>query len=148
MKQRILALDIGEVRVGVAISDQLLMLAHPYKTIHWKNRNDFIHQLKKIIQSEMVGHLVVGIPYTMRGTHSRQTDKVLELFDVLSQELDIPIIKMDERLTTMLAHRQLQAGGKKASRNRDIIDQVAAVNILQSYLDKLRISASQKDDTL
>jgi len=138
MIKPILALDIGRVRVGVAISDKLRMFAHPFKTIQWKNQGDFLNQIKHIIQAEAIGHLVLGIPYTLKGTNSQQTDHVLKLYDIIVQELDVPVSKMDERLTTKLATQQLHAAGKKASRHRDIIDQVAAVNILQSYLDKMK----------
>lgn len=143
MIQRVLALDIGQVRIGVAISDKLMLFAHPFKTIQWKSIEDFITEIKQVIHTEDIGQLVVGVPYTLKGTKSQQTVRVLKLIDVLCAQLDVPISKMDERLTTRLAEQQLRASGKKASKHRDIIDQVAAVNILQSYLDKVRNTARQ-----
>jgi len=139
MHPKILALDIGSVRVGVAVSDGLRMLAHPLTTIQWQSEEQFIKQLGELVIENKSELLVIGVPYTMKGTDSEQTKKVLNLIDKIKQSLKIKIETIDERLTTKMAMNMLKDVNKKASRNRHIIDQLAAVNILQTYLDKTRI---------
>jgi len=139
MHPKILALDIGSVRVGVAISDGLRMLAHPLTTLKWKNEKQFIAELQNLIDDNTSDTLVVGIPYTLKGTDSEQTKKVKKLIDQLKQSLKIKIEIIDERLTTKMAENMLKEVNKKASKNRHIIDQMAAVNILQTYLDKTSV---------
>ncbi|RMH65332.1 MAG: Holliday junction resolvase RuvX [Calditrichaeota bacterium] len=137
MTHIILALDIGHVRIGVAVSDALGMLAHPVTTL--KARPDGsvpLEQLQKLIDEKGATRLVVGLPLTLKGEKSRQTVNVEKQIEYLKKHLNIPVETMDERLSTRLAGEQLRAAGKKASQNRHIIDQMAAVNILQLYLDK------------
>ncbi len=134
-KNKILGVDLGEKRIGLAISDTLGILAHPYKTVPWQGIKKLINDLQEIIKSEHIVQIVVGIPYTMQGTHSQKTDSMLHIVDQLKESMKIPIITVDERLTTKMAHQALHAVGKKPSKQRDKVDQIAAVFILQSYLD-------------
>lgn len=133
-----IALDIGSVRIGVAISDALGFLAHPYCTLKWKSIEKLIKNVQKIIEDEQIDTLIVGLPYTLKGTKSEQTKNIIKIIEQLREHISIPIETIDERLTTKLAETMLQQSGKQASKNRDIIDQIAAVNILQTYLDKVR----------
>ena len=135
---KILALDIGSVRVGVALSDGLGLLAHPLVTLKWKNKDELVNEVSKLIGEHDVNVMVVGIPYNMRGEESKQTKNILGITEFLKEKLDIIIEHQDERLTTKMAENMLKDVNKKASKNRDIIDQIAAVNILQIYLDKNR----------
>ena len=139
MHPKILALDIGSVRVGVAVSDGLRLLAHPLTTLKWKNEKFFLDDLRKLIIENRSNTLVVGIPYTLKGSESEQTKKVLKLVDLIKESIDIKIERIDERLTTKMAENMLKDVNKKASKNRHIIDQLAAINILQTYLDKTRV---------
>jgi putative pre-16S rRNA nuclease len=139
MVKKIIALDVGTVRIGVSISDGLGFMAHPLVTLKWKNSAVLIDDLKKLIAEKEISKIIVGMPYTLKGGLSEQTKKVIALIEELKNNLDTPIETVDERLTTKLAETMLRETGKKASRNRHIIDQVAAVNILQTYLDKTRI---------
>lgn len=134
-----MALDIGTVRIGLAISDGLGLYAHPYETIKWSGNASLVQKLKELIRTHNIAKLVIGLPYTMQKTESAQTKKVLEILKYISENITIPIEKIDERFTTKLAENILKSVNKKASKNRDIIDQIAAVNILQTYLDKNRI---------
>jgi len=136
MQNKLLGLDIGEKRVGVSISDALGMLAHPLKTIAWKNKDALILALKEIIQQEKIVSIVVGMPYTLKGGFSKKTEEISKLVIELKQGLAIPIHIQDERLTTKMAENALRSVGKKPSRERKQIDQIAAVYILQSYLDR------------
>ena len=139
LTSKILALDIGSVRTGVAISDALGLLAHPLKTLKWVNKEVLLKEVKDLTAENKVSVLVIGVPYTMKGTESEQTKNVLDISDFLKNALDVKIELQDERLTTKLAENMLKDVNKKASKNREIIDQIAAANILQTYLDKNRI---------
>ena len=138
MYEKILGIDLGERRIGLALSDGLGFLAHPLVTLPWKGTEALIKELNHIIERESVGKLVIGVPYTMRGTVSEKTEQVRRIIHELRQRLGVEIIEMDERLTTKMAEKVFQSLGKKPSKNRDKIDQLAAVFILQSYLDQLQ----------
>jgi len=133
---RYLALDIGEKRIGVALSDPSRLIAQPLKTIHFKTFEKFVAELKEILAEYQVEKIIVGLPLTLRGTHSRQTEKVLDMISRLEKALSLPIIQYDERLTTFQAEQTLRALGKKPSKERHRIDQLAAMHLLQTYLDE------------
>ncbi|NOX88016.1 MAG: Holliday junction resolvase RuvX [Calditrichaeota bacterium] len=135
---KILALDIGAKRIGVAVSDELLFFAHPLKTIEWRGFNGFLTEVDELIQQHSVTELVIGVPYTLNGAISKKTKQILDLINKLRKRLNIPIIEVDESLTTKMAHDALHRVGKKPSKNRHKIDQIAAVFILQEYLDSKR----------
>ncbi len=137
MQKKVLAADIGERRVGLALSDELGMLAHPFQTLNWSGVENFITAIKQIIAAENIDKLVIGIPYTLGGGLSKKTEEIKKISDQIRDRLDIEVIEIDERLTTKMAKQALHAVGKKPSKNRNKIDQVAAVYILQSYLDRL-----------
>jgi putative Holliday junction resolvase len=136
MNHRILAADIGERRVGLALSDELGMLAHPFQTLEWIGLEKFINEIKQIINDKKVDKLVIGIPYTLSGGLSKKTEEIKEICNQVRNQINIDVIEIDERLTTKMAEQALHAVGKKPSKNRNKIDQVAAVYILQSYLDR------------
>ena len=131
---RILALDIGEKRIGLSISDEMGIYGHPLQTLIFKGINSLIESLKDIIESKKIAELVIGIPYTLKGTLSEKTEEVLKIKQKISDQINIPIHEIDERFTTKMAEQTLKIVGKKPSKNRDIIDQIAAVHILQTYL--------------
>ena len=136
MEAKIIALDIGEKRIGTAVSDALGMFAHPLKTIIWKGYNRFVGELKELIAEQEAAAVVIGMPYTLKGTASKKTEDIQKLAAQLRESLDIEVIEEDERLTTKMAENALHAVGKKPSKQRNKIDQIAAVYILQSYLDR------------
>jgi putative Holliday junction resolvase len=138
MAVKVLGIDLGEKRVGVAISDALGMFAHPLVTLTWKNEETFINDIEKLAKENAVEKIVVGVPYTMKGTRSAKTEEVLEIIEIMRNKLKIQIIEIDERLTTKMAEQAFLAVGKKSSKNRHKIDQVAASYILQSYLDSIK----------
>jgi len=134
--KKILALDLGERRIGLAISDALHMLAHPLKTIEWHGIKSLLIDLAEIIENNDVDRVVVGLPYTMKGGFSKKTQQVSDIAAELRENLAVPVIEIDERLTTKMAEQALRNVGKQASRQRHKIDQIAATFILQSYLDR------------
>jgi putative holliday junction resolvase len=130
----ILALDFGRARIGVAVSDELQLLAHPLETIPTKERPE--SRVAKIVHEKKVDHIVVGIPKQMNGQIGIAATEVLEFVEKLRTILPCPIVTWDERLTTVAAHRALRDAGKKTRNTRRYVDQVAAQMILQSYLDR------------
>lgn len=135
---KILGLDIGSKRVGVAISDELAFLAHPLKTIPWKGYKIFAKEIENLINEHSITKIVVGVPYTLEGNFSQKTEEILRLIEKLRKRLTIPIVEIDESLSTKRAHDALHRVGKKPSKKRQQIDQIAAVFILQDYLDSIR----------
>jgi putative pre-16S rRNA nuclease len=130
----ILALDLGRARIGVAISDELQLLAHPLKTIPADNQ--FTSRLAQIIREKKVDRVVVGIPRQMNGQIGAAATEALRFVEKLRAILPCPVVTWDERLTTVAAHRALRDAGKKTRDTRGYIDQVAAQMILQGYLER------------
>jgi len=129
----ILALDFGRARIGVAISDDLQLLAHPLETIPTKERPE--SRIAKIVQNKKVDHVVAGVPRQMNGQIGTAAIEVLQFVEKLRAILPCPVVTWDERLTTVAAQRALRDAGKKTRHTRGYVDQVAAQMILQSYLD-------------
>ena len=130
----ILALDLGRARIGVAISDELQLLAHPLETIPADDQA--IPRLSHIIREKKVDHVVVGIPRQMNGQIGAAATEALRFVEKLRAILPCPVVTWDERLTTVAAHRALRDAGKKTRDTRGYVDQVAAQMILQGYLDR------------
>jgi len=137
---RILGLDFGRARIGVAISDELQMLAHPLETI--PAHEEPASRVAEIVREKQVDHVVAGIPRQMNGQIGTAATEVLEFVEKLRAILPCPVVTWDERLTTAAAHRALREAGKKTRNTRGYVDQVAAQMILQTYLDR---RAAQRD---
>ena len=137
---RILGLDFGRARIGVAISDELQMLAHPLETI--PANEEPASRVAEIVREKKVDHVVAGIPRQMNGQIGTAATEVLEFVEKLRAILPCPVVTWDERLTTVAAHRALRDAGKKTRHTRRYVDQVAAQMILQTYLDR---RAAQRD---
>jgi len=135
---RILAVDYGRRRIGLAVSDPMGLLAHPVRTVVVKSRKRALREIVETAERLQVEEIVVGMPVSLNGSHGPQWQETRQFVAELARELAIPIRGWDERLTTEAAHRQLRELGKKPSREKGIVDQLAAVHILQSYLDWLR----------
>lgn len=133
-KGRKLGLDFGSTRIGVAICDPDGILATPYSTI--QSGLDLISEITAICESEEIVAIVVGLPRSLNGEISHAANLVNGFIVELTSQLpDIPVLTFDERFTTTLASQALRASGRNAKEGRAVIDQIAAVNILQSYLD-------------
>jgi putative Holliday junction resolvase len=130
----ILALDLGRARIGVAISDELQLLAHPLETIPADAQAT--PRLAQIIREKKVDHVVVGIPRQMNGQIGIAATEALRFVEKLRTILPCRVVTWDERLTTVAAHRALRDAGKKTRDTRAYVDQVAAQMILQGYLDR------------
>jgi putative Holliday junction resolvase len=136
----ILALDFGRARIGVAISDELQLLAHPLETIPANQRAT--SRVVELVRERNVEHVVAGIPKRMNGQIGTAATEALEFVEKLRAVLPCPVVTWDERLTTVAAHRALRDAGKKTRHTRGYIDQVAAQMILQSYLDSRAANAA------
>ena len=139
----ILAVDFGHARVGVAISDELQLLAHPLETISANEHP--AARLAEIVREKKIDHVVVGIPRRMTGEVGSAATEVLKFVDKLRAILPCTVVTWDERLTTVAAHRALREAGKKTRATRGYVDQVAAQMILQGYLDRRQHMANAEE---
>jgi len=134
---RILALDHGTVRIGVAVSDVMKMMALPLEFIPADPFSKFLDRLKTLIQEKEIELIVIGLPRNMNGSYGPAALKVQEFAAVLKEAITVPIKLWDERLTSVQANRMLSDAGTKKSKQRAKVDQTAAALILQNYLDAM-----------
>jgi len=135
---RVMALDVGGRRIGVALSDSTRVLASPLTTLRAEPRARAIGQIAKLVADCEVDTLVVGLPLTLGGEIGPQAQLVQAFADELRAQLAVPIHLFDERLTTVAAERMMQALGIKPERRKERIDEVAASIILQDFLEAQR----------
>ena len=135
--KRILGIDYGEVRIGIALSDLTKTIAKPFSTITYKNFDHLLIQLNQIITENEVDKLVVGIPYNMKGEDTQQTIKVKEFASLVDKNLEVDIKFIDERLTSYEAEQVMHKMNIKTGFNKAKIDKIAASIILQEYLQTL-----------
>ena len=132
---RLLALDIGERRIGVALSDPMHIIASPHSIIDRKITPDYMDEIQKLISEQEVEALVIGLPLTLRNNVSQQTQKVQLFIQELNTELTLPIYTIDERLSSVSAKNALKLKGIKTGHNKGEIDKTAAAIFLQEFLD-------------
>jgi putative holliday junction resolvase len=135
---RFMGLDVGDRRIGVAVSDPLGLTAQPILTLVRVNRKQDLKSLTRLTRKYGCEEIVVGNPLYMSGDQSPQAAKAQAFAETLRKETGLPVHLWDERLTTTEAHRHLHAAGRPGSEHRAVVDQVAAVLILQSFLDARR----------
>jgi putative Holliday junction resolvase len=136
---RILGLDIGDRRVGVAISDPVEVIATPLTVITRDDDSKTIDAIVGLVGQYNVKRIVVGLPYSLDGSPGRQVDKVKDFVSKLSNKTDASIELRDERLSTVAADRLLREAGNKKFGKRSPRDDAAAAFILQGYLDSLKV---------
>lgn len=137
MFKKYVALDVGDVRIGVAKSDIMGILATPLEVID-RRKVKAVKRIEEILIQENTKSLVIGIPKSLDGTEKRQAEKVREFIEKLNKSIEgLEIFEVDERLTTVSADRLLNETNKKgALEKRKVVDKVAAAIILQAFLDK------------
>ena len=135
---RIMGLDVGDKTIGVAVSDLMGLTAQGVKTVKRVAKKKDIEELKAIIKERQVTKIVSGLPKNMNGTLGPQGEKVIKFCELLEQETGIKIEYWDERLSTVAAERTLIQGNVRRENRKGVIDMVAAVIILQVYLDRQR----------
>jgi putative Holliday junction resolvase len=132
---RILGLDIGSKRIGVALSDMLCITAQALETIESKDTQADIRKIRELVDANQVDEIVVGVPYNMNGSEGPQAEKVKAFIQELAERIDVPVREWDERLSTVAAERVLLEADMSRAKRRKVIDKVAAAIILQGYLD-------------
>jgi len=132
---RILGIDHGNRRVGLALSDPLEITAQPFATWPRTDESELALRIAALIRSEGIDRVVLGLPRSLKGTDSRRSIAAERFAKLLTGVCPVPVSLWDERLTTVQAHRALHLMGKAPSRNRERVDRIAAALMLQSYLD-------------
>lgn len=135
-RPRCLGLDVGDKRIGIAISDQLGLTAAGLETLHRTNMQNDVRAIADIAKRHSVVEIIVGLPYNMDDSVGEQAQKVRSFGKKLARITGLPIIYEDERLSTFTAIQTLTLLGVKTGHNRDLVDKQAAAVILQKYLDR------------
>lgn len=136
-RMRILAIDHGSRRIGIAVSDELKMIAQPLEFIPAEPFADFLARLQELLQEKEVELILVGLPRNMDGSHGPAAQKVQEFITALESNVTVPIRTWDERLTSAQANRLLIQGNVRRDKRKEKVDKMAAAILLQSYLDGL-----------
>jgi putative Holliday junction resolvase len=136
LRRRILGIDLGKARIGVAVSDELGMLAHPLETV--QATGEAVRRIAELAREKNAERVVIGLPRHMNGAVGASANDALAFAEKLRPLVACEVITWDERLTTTAASRALRASGRKVRNSRGVIDQVAAQMILQGYLDSLQ----------
>ena len=134
---RVLAIDHGTVRMGIAMSDELKIIAQPMEFIPAEPFSGFLKRLRELLGEYEVELILLGMPRNMDGSYGEASLKVREFETVLKNTITLPVKTWDERLTSVQANRALSLGGVKKQKQRQSVDAIAAAILLQSYLDSL-----------
>lgn len=134
-RHRILGLDVGSRRIGVAVSDLLGITAQGLETIQRQNKRLDYAKLEQVIREYQVNEIVVGLPLRMSGAEGIQAEKMQRFAEDLRQKFQLPVYLWDERLTSTQANRLLRETDMSIRRRGQVVDQMAAVLILQSFMD-------------
>jgi len=134
---RILGLDFGSKRIGVALCDELGLTGQGLDTILWKNRDQVLNALETLVKNHGVERIVIGYPLRLDGTEGIQCEKVTRFARLLETKFSIPVIKWDETLSSRTAEDILIQSGMRTEKRKKVIDKLAASIILQGYLDSL-----------
>ena len=133
---RFLAIDFGERRVGLALSDPTKIIAKPFKSISYTSQDDLINKISLIIEEQNVEKIILGLPKGLKGQKTDQTNQVLEFYSLIKNKIDTPIFMEDERLSSVSAKKSLILQNIKTGYNKALIDETAAAIFLQLYLDR------------
>lgn len=132
---RILALDVGERRIGVAVSDALNIIAQGLETIERKGEENILNRIKGLLEEYDIGKIVIGMPFNMDGTKGASAESIERFISLLKKEITVDIETVDERLTTAQGERMLIDADVSRKKRRSSLDKIAAQLILQAYLD-------------
>ncbi len=131
---RIMAIDFGSRRIGLAVTDELGLTAQGLPTLHRTNKQNDFNQLRRTIKQFAVAEIVMGLPLRMSGEHGIQSDKVEDFAGELRKRFKLPVHLFDERLTSVEANRLLGETEMSGRRKTEVVDQLAAVLILQAFM--------------
>jgi putative holliday junction resolvase len=133
---RIMGLDIGDVRIGVALSDSLRMMASPHSVVKEPSREAAVRTVKRLVEETGAVLIVAGVPLNEAGGQGIQAEKTLAFVERLRAEVSVEVVLQDERYTTAAAERMLIGANLRRDRRRQVVDKIAATHILQTYLDR------------
>ena len=135
---RIIGIDYGEKRIGLAISDPLGITAQGLATIEHTHIQEDLQKILTIIREKEVGEIVVGLPKHMNNTLGEKAQAVLAFVDLIKKHVNIPVNTIDERLSTVMSHRAMLEANLSRKKRKDRVDMIAAQLILQNYLDRIK----------
>ncbi|MCB1065411.1 MAG: Holliday junction resolvase RuvX [Verrucomicrobiae bacterium] len=133
----VMGIDYGEARIGLALSDALAMLAHPLETVPGHDKKAAVARIAQLVNERAVSKVILGLPLRMDGSEGSAVERVRKFSKLLRPLLpeEVEIIEVDERLSTVSAMEKMHAAGRTEKNSRRQIDQAAAMEILQDYLD-------------
>ena len=131
-----MGLDVGDRRIGIALSDPSEVLATPVKTLIRANDAGTLQEIQALVKKHEVHRIVIGLPYSLSGAIGRQAQKVLAFADQVRGVTSVEVVMQDERLSSVSADQKLREAGKKGSGLKSAMDAAAATVILQAYLDE------------
>ena len=135
-----LGIDLGSVRIGLALSDDLGWMAYPWQTLSRSPRS--IEEIVRLATEKKITTIVVGLPRNLNGTYGPAAENCRAFAQELQKQIEAKVVLWDERFTTAMATRQLQEAGRNQKQQRSIIDQAAAQQILQDWMDARALSES------
>jgi|SRR5271166_3011446 len=141
---RILALDFGSKRIGLAVTDELGLTAQGLPTLRRSNKRNDLDHLRRVIRQYNVSEMVMGLPLRMSGSEGIQSEKVQTFAEELRRKFKLPVHLFDERLTSVEANRVLRESDMSIRRRAEVVDQLAAVLILQSFLEFRKAATDQR----
>lgn len=142
---RILGLDVGDKTIGIAVSDERGRIALGLTTLQRKSLRDDLQFLQRLVEEYQAGEIVIGLPKNMNGTIGRQGEKVQAFAEKVRAALALPLALWDERLSTVAAERTLLEANLSRKKRKQVVDKLAAVLILQGYLDRRGQASSASD---
>jgi putative Holliday junction resolvase len=145
--KRILGIDFGERRIGLALSDPLGIIAQPLLTFDTRKDGDIFKKIEELIEEKGIEEIVLGMPRNMDGTIGDKGKIVQEFSQTLSSRVKIPIILRDERLSSVESLRVLREAGAKLHKYKKSVDKLSATLILQGYLDSLKRKEDEKSES-
>ena len=133
---RVMGLDIGDVRIGVALSDPMRMIASPHAVVKEASRDAAVAAIKKIADEQEVVRIVAGVPLNEAGGHGPQAEKTLAFIERLRAAVTVEVVVQDERYSTAAANRMLIGANVRRDKRKLVVDKIAATHILQTHLDR------------
>ncbi|HOT98264.1 MAG TPA: Holliday junction resolvase RuvX [bacterium] len=135
---RLLGIDYGEKRIGVAVSDPSQTIASPLVTLFRRGTDLLIAEIVSLVQEQAAVAIIVGLPLHMNGRRGDKAEAALMFAGLLAKAVPVPVFTLDERWTTASAHKSLIERGRHPSRERDKVDQIAAAFLVQAFVDRLQ----------
>lgn len=136
--QRFLGIDLGSIRIGLALSDELGWMAHPWQTLSRSPQS--IQEITKLVSENQISTVIIGLPRKLDGSYGAAAEQCRIFAKELQEHLSVKVQLWDERFTTAMASRQLQEAGRSQKKQRAVIDQAAAQQILQDWMDAQSMS--------